>query len=212
MGSATTAGGLVGTGPMGTLTSEDIKRAYQQANVDQGWEKSPAQTASEQMMAGLKAAMGSGGATGGATAPTLGPAPPTIAAPTAPKATSTGQAFATAKDASSRIANKALDALRSQMVSRGIEGSGVEEQGVADILSGAQQQQSGAAYDAAKTEDERNWDAAQLGYQGAITQRGQDIGLSEAAYSGQIAQQNAMLQQMQALAALISAMGGMGSY
>jgi hypothetical protein len=172
-----------------------------------GVANTPQETATNQIMAQLKAAMSNpsssvAGTSGSATTPA------TIAPPTVTPSTSAGQAFAQAKDASSRISNKALDALRSQMVSRGIEGSGVEGQGTVDILSGAQQQQSSAAYDAAKTDEERNWEAANTGYAGAITQRGQDIGLQTAGYQNQYYQAMAQNQQIQMLISLMNGLGG----
>jgi hypothetical protein len=182
------------------------KNADYNANLaSQGLANTPQETAMNQIMAQLKAGVSNPSqSVPGAT----GTAPPTIAPPTVTPSTSAGQAFAQAKDASSRISNKALEALRSQMVGRGIEGSGVEGAGTADILSGAQQQQSGAAYDAAKTDEDRAWQAAQLGYQGAITQRGQDVGLTEAGYQNQYYQQAAQNQQLQMLLSLMGTLGG----
>ena len=180
---------------------------YMQSQVDQGFSTSPQTTAVNQLMAQLQAGLKNPASALGATTP-AGTAPATVAPPTVTPSTSAGQAYGQAKDASSRISNKALEALRSQMVSRGIEGSGVEGAGTADILSGAAQQQSGAAYDAAKTDEQRNWDAAQLGYQGAITQRGQDVGLTEAGYQNQYYQQMAQSQQLSVLVQLMSSLGG----
>lgn len=101
---------------------------------------------------------------------------------------SMSRGFAKAKDASSRIGNQALQALRSQMVSRGIEGSGIEGRLTGNILGDVAAQQSDAAYQQSKMADEQAWEGAKLGYQGAVAQRGQDTGLAEAGYSGLISQ------------------------
>jgi hypothetical protein len=137
---------------------------------------------------------GPGGGAGGKTALTAGyiGAPEALAREAGPTPAavqpSMSRGFAKAKDASSRIGNQALNALRSQMVSRGIEGSGMEGRLTGNILGDVAAQQSDAAYQQSKMADEQNWDAAKLGYQGAVQQRGQDTGLAEAGYSGLITQ------------------------
>lgn len=87
-------------------------------------------------------------------------------------------AFSRAKDASSRIHGKALSALKDQMTSRGISGSGLEGQLTGEALTGAASYQSGADLAQALASDERGWDAEKLRYSGDLTQRGQDLGLN----------------------------------
>jgi hypothetical protein len=113
--------------------------------------------------------------------------------------------FAKAKDASSRIGNQALQALRSEMVGRGIEGSGVEGRLTGNILGDVAAQQSDAAYQQSKMADEQAWEGAKLGYQGAVQQRGQDTGLAEAGYSGQISQRGQDIGQQSAWASALPA-------
>jgi len=111
------------------------------------------------------------------------PAPasdPAVAGPSAAPYQGQTLAFSRAKDASSRIHGKALQALKDQMTSRGISGSGIEGQLTADMLTDAANYQSGADLAQALASDERGWDATKLGYQGGITQRGQNLGLNTA--------------------------------
>ena len=93
----------------------------------------------------------------------------------APQAPSSANAFAQAKDIAARQGNKALEALRDQMTKRGISDSGIAASGEAGILGGIAQQASRAAYDTAEQDVGRQWEAAQTGYRGDITQRGQDL-------------------------------------
>lgn len=118
------------------------------------------------------------------------PTPPaTIAGPTAVASPSAkSQGFARAKDNAGRIANTALQALRSQMVARGIEGSGVEGQLASGILGETARGVSDASFQQERAAEDQAWQAAQLGYQGAINQRGQDMGLAQSGFSGNINQ------------------------
>jgi hypothetical protein len=155
---------------------------------------------------------GGGGGGGDAPAPTplstedifgildrlKGETPPREAAPTplnrvamptpAAEAPSASMGFARAKDQSGRIGNAALRALKDQMTERGISGSGVEGQLTNNILGDVARGQSEAAFQQQLEADRQAWDAKQMGYQGDITQRAQDLGLSSAGFSGGIQQ------------------------
>jgi hypothetical protein len=92
----------------------------------------------------------------------------------------TNAAFARAKDQAGSLSRASLDSLSGELGSQGMLGSGAQLQGTANILSGATNtmgkeisseagQTAGIAADFAKT-----------GYEGNITQRGQDIAAREA--------------------------------
>lgn len=105
-------------------------------------------------------------------------APPRIEAPTPaalPSAKSMG--FARAKDTAGRLGNQALAALRSQMVERGIEGSGLEGALTSNVLGDVARGTADAAFEQERAAEDQAWEAAKLGYQGNIGQRGQDLGL-----------------------------------
>lgn len=109
------------------------------------------------------------------------PAPqdePRVSGPSAAPYQGQTLAFSRAKDASSRIHGKALQALKDQMTSRGISGSGIEADATADMLTEAANYQSGADLAQAIASDERGWEGTKLGYQGDLSQRGQDLGLN----------------------------------
>lgn len=115
------------------------------------------------------------------TTPPREPAPqsePRISGPSAAPYQGQTLAFSRAKDASSRIHGKALQALKDQMTSRGISGSGIEADATADMLTEAANYQSGADLAQAIASDERGWEGTKLGYQGDLSQRGQDLGLN----------------------------------
>lgn len=113
-------------------------------------------------------------------------APPRIGAPQVP---STSGAFAHAKDVSGRTGNKAIEALRNSMTQRGISDSGMATMGEANILGNVARQQSDAEYQAANTDNTRQWNANQMAYQG-------DLGQNEMEYQGAIAQRNQSLQAL----------------
>jgi hypothetical protein len=124
-----------------------------------------------------------------APSPTVPPptAPSTIAPPVAAPVDQQ-MAFAKAKDSSSRIANAALRALRTNMTERGLTGSGIQAQNESDIMSSLAGVQSQALYNAAEKDADRQWDAAKTGYTGAIGQRANDMGLTATGYQGGISQ------------------------
>ena len=97
-------------------------------------------------------------------------------------------AFSRAKDVSGRIGNQAIRALKDQMSSRGMGGSGQEGELTAGILSDVGRYQSEAELRQAMTEEERAFQRAMAEYQGGITQRGQDLGFLGGNYGGNITQ------------------------
>ncbi len=110
-------------------------------------------------------------------------APAQVGQPSVP---STSGAFAHAKDVAGRQGNKAIEALNNLMTRRGMSDSGMAAEGAANILGGVGRQQADAEYQAANTDNTRQWEANQLGYQGqmaqnamgyqgGIAQRGQDV-------------------------------------
>lgn len=109
--------------------------------------------------------------------------PPQVPQPTVP---GSPDQFAHAKDVAGRQGNKAIEALNNYMTRRGLSDSGMAAAGAADILGGVGRQAAQAEYDRANIDSGRQWEANklgyagnmsqnQMGYQGGITQRGQDI-------------------------------------
>lgn len=93
------------------------------------------------------------------------------------KAVAPGQseAFGRAKDASSRIYGAAMEQLKDQMSAAGISGSGVEAREMGAMMQGAARYQSDAELQQQLEAQRQAWEAAKGGYEGAVTQRGQDI-------------------------------------
>lgn len=117
------------------------------------------------------------------------PPPPQIAAPVAPtRAANTAKAFANAKNISGRQGQAAIRALRDTMTRRGMSDSGLEASGEADILGNVANFNSDAAFRSDLADDERTWEAAQLGFQGALGQRNADMGYLQGGYQGQLQQ------------------------
>jgi hypothetical protein len=125
-------------------------------------------------------------------------APPRVADPVAPKLDQ-GAYFARAKDATGQVANKALEALRDEMTTRGVQGSGIEGNLTKDILKGAAQTQAQAAFDAAQQQWAADWDAAKTGYMGQVDQRANDIGLTGTGFGGQVTQRGQTMDYGQQL-------------
>lgn len=89
-------------------------------------------------------------------------------------------AFSRAKDVAGRSANKAIEALKDVMSSRGLGSSGYESAGGAQILGDTARYITDADYQAAMADDNRNWDAKKTRYSGGITQRGQTMQAQQA--------------------------------
>lgn len=113
------------------------------------------------------------------------PAPPAREQAPTPTAQPPSQslAFARAKDQSGRVGNAALRALKDQMSERGLGDSGIEAQLSAGILGDVGRSQSDAAFQQQMMAENQGWQAAQQGYQGGISQRGQDVGLQQSGLS-----------------------------
>jgi hypothetical protein len=126
-------------------------------------------------------------------------APATIAAPTAPS--SKANAFANAKNISGRQGAAAIKALHDTMSRRGFADSGMEVEGEAGILGDVANFNSESAFKADLADDERTWDAAKLGFEGALGQRSDDMGLATTGYQGQIAQRGQDLDKLNTLLA-----------
>lgn len=110
----------------------------------------------------------------------------------APQVPQNTGAFARAKDVSGRVGNKAIDALRNSMTQRGISDSGLAAMGEAGILGDIARQQADAEYQEASVNTGRQWDANQLGYQGALRENAMD-------YQGSLSQRNQSLQALMQL-------------
>ncbi len=118
-----------------------------------------------------------------------------VAAPEpAADAPSSSLAFARYKDRSGRIGNQALKALRDEMTSRGISGSGIEAGGVSSILGEVARGQGDAEYAQQRAHEDQAWDAKKMGYQGDISQRANDMGLVGTGFSGGITQRGQDMQ------------------
>lgn len=142
-------------------------------------------------------------------------APPRIEAPTPtadPASRSLG--FARAKDRAGRIGAQALKALKDQMSERGISGSGIEGQLTADILGQTATGLADAEFTQQRASEDQAWDAAKMGYQGAIGQRANDMGLLGTGYGGGIQQrgQDIGANNMLGLAPSILALLARGRY
>lgn len=104
------------------------------------------------------------------------------------KAPGQSEAFAAAKDASSRLTKKAIEAIKDNMTARGTAGSGREDDLIAGVLSDAAMYQSGAELAQQMAAEQQAWEAAKMAFEGDIAQRGQDYGVDMGGYQGQIAQ------------------------
>lgn len=125
-------------------------------------------------------------------------APPSVAAPAPPtKQADTAKAFANAKNISGRQGAAAVRALHDLMTRRGMSDSGLEAEGESAILGDVLRFNSDAAFRSDLADDERNWEAAQLGYQGALGQRNADMGFLTSGYQGQVQQRGQDLDRLQ---------------
>lgn len=142
-----------------------------------------------------------------APSPVSAPAlPASIAAPAPPtKAANTAKAFANAKNISGRQGQAAIRALHDTMTRRGMSDSGFEAEGEADILGNVANFNSDAAFRSDLADDTRNWEAAQLGFQGALSQRNADMGYLTSGYQGQLQQRG---QDLEKLSMILSLLGG----
>lgn len=96
--------------------------------------------------------------------------------------------FARAKDASGRMGAAALRAMRDEMTSRGISGSGVEADMTSGILGDVARGQSDAAFQQSLEADRQGYDAKKTSYQGRLNQRTNDMGLVGTGFHGGVTQ------------------------
>lgn len=130
--------------------------------------------------------------------------PPQVAAPVAPtKAANTAKAFANAKNISGRQGQAAIRALHDTMTRRGMSDSGFEAEGEASIMGDVANFNSDAAFRSDLADDDRTWEAAQLGFQGALSQRNADMGFLQSGYQGGIAQRGQDLDRQSMLLNLL---------
>lgn len=121
---------------------------------------------------------GSGGGGGGSSAPAM----PTLQMPD--QSAATAAAFAHAKDQAGQMTRASLDSLAGELGGQGMLGSGAQLKGAAGILAkGTNLLGEESRMEAQKSADIAA-DFAKTGYEGSITQRGQDIG-QQTAYRGQ---------------------------
>jgi len=132
--------------------------------------------------------------------------PANIAHIAAPDMTASNAAtFGAAKDRAGQMARASLDALNGELGSQGMLGSGAQVQGTKDIIMDAGQFTSDVNRQNAVNEAQMKGDFAKLGYQGDLTQRGQDIQHEEANAQLALAQQD---RQMKMLQVMLQALGG----
>ncbi len=114
---------------------------------------------------------------GGSAAPTQDVAPVAPVAPVALPDNSAASAatFARAKDKVGAETAASVTALRSALAGRGMLGGGSERRGVTGILTAGQGQLGDTTTQQAVSDVNRQTDYAKMGYQGALTQQGNDI-------------------------------------
>lgn len=111
------------------------------------------------------------GRPGDGGAPT--PAPVSITMPD--NSAAQANIFARAKDKVGQETAGSLTSLRSALAGRGMLGGGAEVRGTQNILTAGQGQLGDTTREQAVTEANRQSDFAKTGYEGQITQRGQDV-------------------------------------
>lgn len=188
-----------------------------QRNTDQGFQTSQFQTGANRatsMLSGLNFTSPGGGIfpAAGAPLPSQVPPPQTPGLGPVTGAADAAQtaAFGKAKATAGSLGESAVRGLQDSMADRGILGSGVEARGLVDRLAAATNPLSdlniaglhenvGIAEQNQQLQQQSNL----AGYQGGITERGQDIQAQEAAAQRALAQQqmqqNLALQMLQGL-------------
>jgi len=113
--------------------------------------------------------------------------------------TSAAQAnlFARAKDKVGLQTQGSMAALRSALAGRGMLGGGAEVRGAQNILTAGQGQLGDVTREQAIQEGQRLTDFAKMGYEGSITQRGQDITARGQDIDAQTAARDAALRAAQ---------------
>ncbi len=113
-------------------------------------------------------------------------------------------AFARAKDKAALTGQSALTGLQQALAARGMLGSGVEAGGIQDIVKSGMGQLGDLTREQAIQQTQAAQKAAETSYQGAITQRGQDIDLQK---SREMAAIEAWKAQQEALRGLMGSLG-----
>ena len=99
-----------------------------------------------------------------------------LAAPTPPDMSAANAAvFGRAKDQAGQTGRASLQSLRDELGATGMLGSGAEAQGVRDITQSAAGQLGDVTRDQAIQGANQQADFAQMGYQGQVAMRGQDV-------------------------------------
>jgi multimeric flavodoxin WrbA len=150
---------------------------------------------------------GVGGGTGGGGNPAI----PPIAAPDMTQANAA--VFSKAKDRAGALARASLNSLNGELGANGggsMIGSGAQVQGTRDVIEKGAGMLEDTNNQMAMSDAALKADFAKLGYQGSITQRGQDIQQQEANAQLALAQQDRYMKQLQMLMQMFGTFGGGG--
>lgn len=150
---------------------------------------------------------GGGGGTGGGGVGNVAPIQP-------PDMTAANTAiFAKAKDRAGSLARASLNSLNGELGASGMIGSGAQAQATRDIVQGGAGMLEDTNNAMTVNNAQQAADFAKMGYQGSITQRGQDIQKQEADAQLALAQQDRYMKMLQTLMGMFGSMGslsGMG--
>ncbi len=89
-------------------------------------------------------------------------------------------AFGRAKDQAGQVARSGVDATSNEMALRGLAGSGIEGSALGSVIGGSAGQLGDFTREQLIQDLDRARQVADMQYQGNITQRGQNMGLSPA--------------------------------
>ncbi len=127
---------------------------------------------------------GTGGGTGAPVPGAMGSGGSYVPAIQAPDMTAANNAtFAAAKNKAGQVARSSIDSLAGELGSKGMLGSGAQVQGTRDVVNNAAGMLGNEVNQEAITNADMAEKNAVTGYQGAITQRGQDIQANEALWN-----------------------------
>lgn len=127
---------------------------------------------------GTGAATGAGGPVGSGGPVSSGSAAPQIQMPDMTQSNSA--IFAQAKDQVGKSSRASLDSLNGELGAQGMLGGGAQAQATRDVVNNNASELGQVSRDQATTGANMAADFAKTGYQGSITQRGQDIAAQEA--------------------------------
>lgn len=141
-----------------------------------------------------------------APSPVSAPAlPAQVAAPVAPtRAAGTAKAFGNAKNISGKQGAAAIRALHDVMTRRGMSDSGLEAEGEAGIMGDVANFNSDAAFRSDLADDDRSWEAAQMGFQGALAQRSGDMSFLSNNFGGQLQQRGQDMDRTSQILSLLT--------